>query len=61
MRSSFEDLIARSQTVKTDRNFDIRFKSYGFFFSIHMKLNAWLQDFSFSAGSCSIGPVSLFW
>ena len=31
MGSSFEDLVARSLTVKTDCNFDSRFRSYDFF------------------------------
>ena len=38
MGSSFEKLVARRLTVKTDRNFDSRFRSYDFFYK-NKKIN----------------------
>lgn len=40
MGSSFEDLVTRDLTVKTDRNSDKQFKSYGFLKFSHLELNA---------------------
>ena len=40
MGSSFEELVARDPPVKTDHNFDTRFKSYYFFSFPRMELNA---------------------
>jgi hypothetical protein len=45
MGSSFEDLIARGLTVKTDCNFDTRFTSYDFLNFLLMKLNAHVDYF----------------
>jgi hypothetical protein len=40
MGFTFEDLVVRGPTMKTDHNFDKWFKSYDFLKKNHMTLNA---------------------
>ena len=41
MRFSFEELVAKDPTVKTERDSDTQFRSYDFLKKFHMKLNAY--------------------
>ena len=62
MRSSFEDLVARNTTAKTDFDLNIRFESYAFFkfrSDLHIFVTRAPKLCLFLARALGVGSVAL--